>query len=66
MTIADRLNRMMQDKGFRQTDLADVTGTSRAYVNKLCSGQIPNMGTLTLIAIVEAMGGTMTEFFEGE
>lgn len=66
MTIADRLKRMMDAKGFRQIDLAEVTGTSRAYVQKLCSGQIKNPGSVTLIAIVEAMDGTMTEFFEGE
>jgi len=66
MTFSALFRRMMKAKGMRQTDVAEVANVSRQYVSDLCSGRVSNPGVETIRPIVEAMGWTMAEFFEGE
>lgn len=66
MTVGNRLNRMMAAKKITVPDLARAIGKRPQYIRNICSGRIKNPGVLNLKSIVDAMGGTMTEFFEGE
>lgn len=48
MTINDRINWVIQDKGLKQKDIAEKILISRAAVSKICSGTNPSTQTVSL------------------
>lgn len=66
MTLPDRLRALLDRKGYSITDAADAAGMSRQQVHSIVSGKVPNPGITTVERIVEAVGATMAELYEGE
>lgn len=64
MTVAQRLQRVLDDRGCTLSEAAQAAGMPRQQVWKILSGTVPNPGILTVEKIVRAAGGTMLEFFE--
>jgi transcriptional regulator with XRE-family HTH domain len=63
MTIADRLRRMLDERGFSISEAAREAGMEKQQVHRIVSGKNENPGVKTVERIVSAMGGTMAELF---
>lgn len=63
MTLADRLRRMLDDRGYTIAETAKRAGMLKQQVHNIASGDNDNPGVKTLQRIVEAVGGTMGELF---
>lgn len=48
MTINDRINWVMEDKGLKQKEVAEKTLISRPAMSKICSGANPSTQTVSL------------------
>jgi transcriptional regulator with XRE-family HTH domain len=66
MTLSDRLRRMLDDRGCSISEAARMAGMGRQQVWRIVSGTNPNPEYLTLLRLVEAVGGTMAELFADE
>lgn len=66
MTIAQRLQRLLDDRGCNISETARLAGMEKQQVWRIISGQNANPGVLTVQRIVEAIGGTMVELFTGD
>lgn len=57
---------MLADRGCSISEAAELAGMTRQQVWRIVSGANPNPEYLTLVRIVEAVGGTMGELFADE
>jgi transcriptional regulator with XRE-family HTH domain len=66
VTLADRLQRMLDDRGFSISEAAKAAGMEKQQCWRIISGKNENPGVKTVERIVEAVGGTMAELFRDE
>jgi transcriptional regulator with XRE-family HTH domain len=66
MTLADRLRRLLDDRGLSIREVARIAGMHHQQVGAILSGDNPNPGVGTLGRIVEAAGGSLKELFDDE
>lgn len=52
---ADWVRHRARQLGMTQTELAECTGMTRAYLHRLCTGGVPNPGVLTLQRLAQAL-----------
>lgn len=61
MTLAERLQRMLDERGSTVTEAAKSAGMEKQQVWRIVRGVNANPGYNTVQRIVEAIGGTMAE-----
>jgi len=64
MDIAKCLKHLRMKKGWTQADLHRASGYERAYISKLESGRVQNIGVQTAIRICRAFGISVEKFAE--
>lgn len=61
--FSENLNRLLSEKGYQQTDLAEITGVSSGTTSSWCSGtKVPRMDKIQNIA--NWLGVNMSELLE--
>jgi transcriptional regulator with XRE-family HTH domain len=63
MTVADRLRRLLESRGFTIAEVAKLSGMSRQQAHRIVSGENDNPGVKVLGKLVESMGATLGELF---
>lgn len=66
MTLADRLRRLLDARGFSITEAAKLAGMEKQQVHRIVAGKVKNPGVLTVQRLVEAIGCTLGELFADE
>lgn len=66
MTLAERLRRLLDERGVGVTEAAKLAGMHKQQVHSILSGENDNPGVKTLERIVSAVGGTLAELFADE
>jgi transcriptional regulator with XRE-family HTH domain len=61
MTLSDRLQALLKQKGFTIYAAAELAGMSKQQAWKIVAGKARNPGYLTVQRIVEAVGGRMAD-----
>lgn len=64
MDIAKCLKYLRMKRGWTQADLHRASGYERAYISKLESGRVQNIGVKTAIRICRAFGISVEKFAE--
>jgi transcriptional regulator with XRE-family HTH domain len=63
VTIADRLRRLLDERGLSIREAAELADMHHQQIGAIVSGDNPNPSVKTVERIVRAAGGTLGEFF---
>lgn len=66
MTLAERLQRLLDERGFTITEAAKAAGMEKQQAWRIVTGKNRNPGFETVRRLVEAIGGTMAELCADE
>lgn len=56
MTLAERIQKLMDERGLTQADLARMTGMTTSNIAYLVNGKTKDPRMMTLIAVAQALG----------
>ena len=63
LTLADRLRRLLNARGFTIYAAAEVAGMERQQAWRIVAGKTPNPGIVTVERLVAAIGATMNDLY---
>lgn len=64
MLFCDKVNKLLEERGMRATDLANATGIGKSNIHYILSGRSKNPALSTLFAIANALNISMDELLE--
>ncbi len=64
MSLSACLKELRSERGWTQGDLCRATGFERAYISRLESGKVKNLGLRSALKLAKAFGLTVEQFVE--
>ena len=65
MIFCDKINALLEKKGWRQADLVRASGMSDVQIYHLCSGRTKNPTLSTLLILTDAFNISLDELVDG-